>query len=169
MPERITVPFKYIGDVGKCSLMPVGEELTSLQQFSKAALETIPRFRKLTAVNQDICLQTLSVLGAYTISICDGKWNSSRWYETWEKLNSDAIVVINAGTRVSSEATIKNGFMNLFQMLECGARTRQELSRVKSLNKGELPDGSTAAITSSVQQGLIIAHKHGQRARNKAV
>jgi hypothetical protein len=127
MSEKVSIPFRHIGDVGECSLMPIGEELTPLQEASKAVLETIPYFRTLPAAKQEIAFQALSVLGAYAISTCDGKWSSSRGYDIWHKLNLDAIVVVNLGIRAANEITMESGFMKLFKMLECGANTIEGL------------------------------------------
>ncbi len=130
MSERVSIPFRYIGGAGECSLMPIGEELTPLQEASKAVLETIPYFRTLPAAKQEITFQALSVLGAYAISTCDGKWSSSRGYDIWHKLNLDAIVVINLGIQAANEITMESGFMKLFKMLECGTNTIEGLKEV---------------------------------------
>lgn len=143
MSERIRVPIKYVGEVGENSFILNTDTLPgTIEVLSREALDRIKFFNSCSQDKQAVAIKALSILGLYTISLCEGKWNSSRWAEVWEDLNFQAQPIIDLGSRETTELTIRQGFKNLFQMLETGANSMEALSNKKRLNKQEISSSS---------------------------
>ena len=120
--------------MGEYSLTPVGKELNPMQKLSSEALKENGFLKTLPPENQEIVLQTLSILGTYTITICDGKWNSYRWRDAWKDLMKVTKPLINSAISITGRPTIESGYENLFQMLDTGVETMEDLRRVASIN-----------------------------------
>jgi hypothetical protein len=157
MPERMKPPFKYIGNMGEYSLVPVSKELNPMQRLSSEALKENGFLKTLPLEKQEIALQTLSVLGNYTLSICQGRWNSYRWRDAWRELMKQAKPLINYAIAATGRPTIETGYENLFQMLDTGVETMEDLRRYIAAKKQDLPP-ETVNPNASVNAGIQYAH-----------
>jgi len=138
--EKISTPFKYVGEVSRSCLVPLKDiQPESLQQMSQEALNSYATFRNFKEKKQNNAIQALSLMGAYTISNCNGKWNRTRWLEQWGVIKKQAQVILQKGSRNTSKATMETGYQVLFNMLEAGVKTRKDLleyrKKLKNVDK----------------------------------
>lgn len=135
MKERTVAPFKYTDGVRDCCLLPAGEiKPGTIQNMSKQALERNAHFKKLNAEKQGKAIQVLSVLGVYTASSCEGRWNRTRWGIEWENVSVEAESILTVGIENTTESIMRTGFRVLFHMLEIGVTTKKDLSRQYRIN-----------------------------------
>jgi hypothetical protein len=158
MPERMKAPFKYINieNPGEYCLAHVGKELNPMQRLSSEALKENGFFKTLPPENQEIALQTLSILGTHTLIICEGRWNSNTWRDAWKMLMKFDKPLINSAIAATGQPTIESGFKNLYHMLDTGVgvKTMEDLRRVIAVGRQELPIAPispTAVINNGVK------------------
>lgn len=169
MSERIiSVPIKYVGEAGDAVLTdPYSSELAPIQAISAEALSTNSFYNRLSEGRQRVVLQSLSVLGSYAISICEGNWNSFRWADVWSRLNIDASGLVSAGTDASSEPIMRRGFETLFHMLETGTETVEELKKLQQQNCNKRETGLPFSIGISQRLAMHAAIRANYYRRNR--
>lgn len=110
-------------------------EPTPMQKMSREAYGGTRSFADYSSQRQEAALDVLTQVGNIVTSRCDGRWNTARWADVWEDLSDEHGPLMQRGFEATTPAAFSSAFKRLFQMLEVGVETMEELKGRKKLNK----------------------------------
>ncbi len=139
---------KYIENVTESSLYPYSVNLQNPTGIHALAAEAYKGFHRyydaMTPVEKQTAIQCVSVIATFSLLRKPPRLPGLRPLEEWEIAREEFAPTIRQAVQEISEATVRNGYLNLFKMLELGSTTWQDtkIPRQSKQKVGELPTGA---------------------------